>query len=222
MRGSCAWCSVWVRGPLIVRTTTTRGSWPSTPPTAARKAISIGSGSTPNAKFDVIDLEANHFISYKFADVTAGSPELPLHIFASHNGLTNQENWSDPSPSHPTPVLTFKELLSQTPFVGDMREMLRVLQAAYDYPVDLEFTANFSPDGDYKINLVQCRPLQVASDSGAVEPPPKVVDPADLRARGPRRAVIGRSRANLIDRLIYVTPPSMDNSPSAIATPSRG
>jgi hypothetical protein len=155
-------------------------------------------------KVDVIDLEANHFTSYKFADVTAGSPGLPLHIFASHNGPTNQENWSD-APSQPKPVLTFKELLSQTPFVGDMQEMLRVLQAAYDYPVDLEFTANFAPDGGYKINLVQCRPLQVASDSGAVEPPPKTVDPADcvLEAHG---AVIGRSRANLIDRLIYVTP----------------
>ena len=41
----------------------------------------------------------------------------------------------------------------------DMREMLATLQDAYDYPVDVEFTANFTGDGDYKINLVQCRPL---------------------------------------------------------------
>ena len=103
-------------------------------------------------------------------------------------------------------MLTFEELLSRTPFVGDMREMLQVLQKAYDYPVDLEFTANFFAEDveKYKINLVQCRPLQVASDSAAVALP-KVIDPADcvLEARG---AVIGRSRANLIDRVVYVVP----------------
>ena len=65
-------------------------------------------------------------------------------------------------------MLTFDELLSRTPFVGDMREMLGVLQEAYDYPVDIEFTANFPAPDHYKINLVQCRPLQVAADGGAV------------------------------------------------------
>ncbi len=156
-------------------------------------------------KVDVIDLEANRFMSHKFADVAARSDRLPLHIFASQNGPSRQEDWSD-APSRPHPVLTFEELLSQTPFVGDMREMLQVLQKAYDYPVDLEFTANFFAEDveKYKINLVQCRPLQVASDSAAVALP-KVIDPADcvLEAHG---AVIGRSRANLIDRVVYVVP----------------
>ena len=39
--------------------------------------------------------------------------------------------------------------------------MLRILQQAYDYPVDVEFTANFIDGGRYKIDLVQCRPFQV-------------------------------------------------------------
>ncbi|HOF18597.1 MAG TPA: hypothetical protein PK082_06785, partial [Phycisphaerae bacterium] len=34
-------------------------------------------------------------------------------------------------------------------------------QQAYDFPVDVEFTANFSDGGAYKINVVQCRPLQI-------------------------------------------------------------
>jgi hypothetical protein len=156
-------------------------------------------------KVDVIDLDANRFMSHKFADVVARGDRLPLHIFASHNGLSRREDWSD-APSRPQPTLTFEELLSQTPFVGDMREMLQVLQKAYEYPVDLEFTANFFAEDveKYKINLVQCRPLQVAADSTAVALP-KIIDPADcvLEARG---AVIGRSRANLIDRVVYVVP----------------
>ena len=47
------------------------------------------------------------------------------------------------------------------PSSPDMRALLETLEKAYDYPVDVEFTANFLPDGSYRINLVQCRPFQV-------------------------------------------------------------
>jgi hypothetical protein len=85
-----------------------------------------------------------------------------------------------------------------------MREMLRTLQEAYDYPVDLEFTANFLSQDQYKINLLQCRPLQVSMNGPAVELPTTISrDDSILEARG---AVIGRSRVHLIDRLVYVAP----------------
>ena len=35
-------------------------------------------------------------------------------------------------------------------------------------PVDIEFTANFTPSGDFKINLLQCRPLQTRGLGSAV------------------------------------------------------
>ena len=106
-------------------------------------------------KVDVIDLEANHFMSYKFADVAAGSPGCRCISSLRRTGRRSQENWSD-APSRPNPVLTFEELLSQTPFVGDMQEMLQVLQAAYDYPVDLEFTANFFADDGSSTRSIWC------------------------------------------------------------------
>jgi len=155
-------------------------------------------------KVDVIDLEANQLVSYRFAEVVRSSPRLPLHVFASEDEEPGR-SLGQPNPAgSQNQILTFNELLSKTTFVGDMREMLQVLQQAYDYPVDLEFTANFSDDDRYKINLVQCRPLQVASEGQAVELP-AAIDPADciLEAHG---AVIGQSRVNLIDRLVYVPP----------------
>ncbi|HPD00212.1 MAG TPA: PEP/pyruvate-binding domain-containing protein [Acetivibrio sp.] len=57
-------------------------------------------------------------------------------------------------------VLDFKKLFTDTKFAAVMREMLALLSKAYDYPVDIEFTANFNKDNGFKINLVQCRPLQ--------------------------------------------------------------
>ncbi|MPW25740.1 pyruvate kinase [Alkalibaculum sp. M08DMB] len=75
-------------------------------------------------------------------------------------------------------ILGFKELLSNSEFPSDMKAMLSVLSEKYDYPVDIEFTANFTQDGDYKINLVQCRPLQTKGLGNAVEMP-ELLDPSD-------------------------------------------
>ncbi|HHY82761.1 MAG TPA: pyruvate kinase [Clostridiales bacterium] len=57
-------------------------------------------------------------------------------------------------------LLDFKKLFTDTKFAAIMREMLALLSKAYDYPVDIEFTANFNKDNAFRINLLQCRPLQ--------------------------------------------------------------
>ena len=51
-----------------------------------------------------------------------------------------------------------------------MRKMLKKLEDAYEYPVDVEFTVNFS-DSDLKINLVQCRPLQTMGEAKRMDIP---------------------------------------------------
>ena len=88
-----------------------------------------------------------------------------------------------------------------------MREMMRIIEEAYDNPVDIEFTANFGEgeDGEgYRINLVQCRPLQLTTDAaGANLPTLAAAGELVLEASG---AVIGKSRQLGIDRVIYVMP----------------
>jgi len=101
-------------------------------------------------------------------------------------------------------VLTFDELLRKTRFVADMREMLETLQEAYNYPVDVEFTANFRNHHEYRIDLVQCRPFQVRGGGVIADPPHDLArEDVILRAHG---AVIGQSRIETIDRLIFVSP----------------
>jgi len=68
-------------------------------------------------------------------------------------------------------LLDFKKLLTDTKFAAIMKEMLGVLSKAYDYPVDIEFTANFNKDNSFKINLLQCRPLQTKGLGKAVKIP---------------------------------------------------
>ena len=57
-------------------------------------------------------------------------------------------------------LLTFKHLLTRTDFPQRMQKLLKTLERAYQYPVDIEFTVNRNADQTEKINLLQCRPLQ--------------------------------------------------------------
>jgi hypothetical protein len=155
-------------------------------------------------KVDVLDLEASRLISTRFAGVAGTSSDLPIDLFASPNEeLARRAADSGLKDIFPY-ILTFESLLRDTPMVGDMREMLKLLQSAYDYPVDVEFTANFLGRDQFKINLLQCRPFQYKG--GVVVPePPEHIAAKDLvlKARG---AVIGRSRQTDVNRIIYVVP----------------
>ncbi len=148
-------------------------------------------------RVDYLDLEANQLVSGHFIDLVHGNSKLPLDLFTS----TDRTQPSDGTRSQ---VLTFDPLLKETGFVSDLREMMKALQEAYNYPVDVEFTANFLDDGSYKINLLQCRPLQVQGTT-LIELPDQQVNTEDLiiAARG---AVIGQSRVAAIDRFVYVSP----------------
>ena len=168
-------------------------------------------GQYTQKKVDVLDLEAGRLTSATFPTVAKQSPSLPTDLFASRDEelvrRAAEVGIKDVFPY----VLTFEKLLWETPMVGDMREMLGALQSAYDYPVDVEFTANFLEKGQYKINLLQCRPFQ-CKGGGVVPEPPERIAAADLvlEAKG---AVIGQSRVAEIDRLIYVVPAAYGRLP---------
>jgi pyruvate, water dikinase len=157
-------------------------------------------------KVDALDLAANQVVAYEFPEVVQQSPRLPIQLFASRDEEAEQRANEAGMRNFCPWVLTFEHLLSHTPFVEDMRKMLQTLEEAYGVPVDTEFTANFFDRDTYKINLVQCRPLQVqiAGDSEVTDLPAHVEkDRLILEASG---AVIGRSRLITVDRLVHVVP----------------
>ncbi len=162
-------------------------------------------------RVDVLDLAANRFGSMGIDEVVKVSPELPIEMFAARRERSGPGE-GPALPSHT--VLTFDRLLTATPFVADMREMLTVLRDAYGSQIDIEFTANFLDDGSYRINLVQCRPLQVREEGGSTLPPPRRILRRDkvFESRGP---VIGQNSHARIDRLIYVEPSAYAEMPVA-------
>ncbi|HEC03654.1 MAG TPA: phosphoenolpyruvate synthase, partial [Phycisphaerales bacterium] len=101
-------------------------------------------------------------------------------------------------------LLTFEKLFSETSFLDSMRKILKTLEAAYDYPVDIEFTANFIKDGRTMINLLQCRPLQTTGHQGHVEMPSSV-DPEKVLFETEGYSM-GGSVAHAIRRVVYIDP----------------
>jgi hypothetical protein len=149
-------------------------------------------------RVDYLDLEANQLVSGHFTDLVAAHPGLPLEMVASRDASQVRHR------SKASWVLTFDSVLAETKFVEDMREILGTLQSAYTRPVDIEFTANFTGSGEYKINLLQCRTLQVKGTEAAA--PPSVEIEEDARIIEARGAVIGQSRLIDVDLFIYVVP----------------
>ena len=93
-------------------------------------------------------------------------------------------------------------LANNRPLMEDMRAILRLLQETYEYPVDVEYTINVSPEGQYYIDLLQCRPLQMAKEGGSVAVPERnACDRAILETKG---VSMGFSRAFAVDVLAYV------------------
>jgi hypothetical protein len=149
-------------------------------------------------RVDYLDLEANQLVSGEFTELVAQHPELPLEMVAS------QDRSDEAHRSQAAWVPTFDRVLTETKLVEDMRRILATLERAYASPVDIEFTANLLDTGGYKINLLQCRTLQVRGTDAAA--PPKIEIDPEARVIEARGAVIGHSRLVNVDVFVYVVP----------------
>jgi hypothetical protein len=83
-----------------------------------------------------------------------GTRALEAAEFLRSRGLEARESW----------IVTLDRLMSETPLPTIMQRMLKTLEASYQYPVDIEFTINFTARDAFQINLVQCRPLQTKGE----------------------------------------------------------
>jgi pyruvate, water dikinase len=156
-------------------------------------------------RVDAIDLDANHLDSIAFDTLASDCDPITLNLVSSVDAAQAREARAAGRAGGATPrLLTFDGLLGKTDYVDTLRAMLRRLHEAYAYPVDVEFTTNIDESGAYKINLVQCRPLQVQG-LGVVNMPEVTVREAD-RIVAARGAIIGLSRVVDVGTFVYVVP----------------
>ncbi len=153
---------------------------------------------------DILNLETNAVETVPVSDLLREELDIDLDLLAVRDreamdlmrdrGVADGESW----------ILTFDNLLSETPFLSIIKRLLKDLEKAYSYPVDTEFTVNFTGNTSFQINLVQCRPLQTGGEGKKVVIPDEVA-PADrlLESKG---SFMGGNMFQRIGRVVYVDP----------------
>jgi len=100
--------------------------------------------------------------------------------------------------------ISCKGLVANSPLMDQMRRMLHRIQEEYEYPVDTEFTINISENGEYSIDLLQCRPLQVQKGkTGNAVPEDIPEERILLESVG---TSMGISKTSSLDLIVYVDP----------------
>ncbi len=150
---------------------------------------------------DLINTKENELQTIPVFDLVKEKIDIPLDRIALYDDETTQrirelgrreEAW----------IITFDEFLSKSSFPGIMQKMLKTLEKHYEYPVDIEFTVNFTDSDGFQVNLVQCRPLQTLGEDKPVEFPGHV--PEEMLLFKMEGNFMGGSITQTIDRLILV------------------
>ena len=157
------------------------------------EATSTRSARTPSARWTSSIWRPTSWCP-TFSSSSSTSPRLPIEMFASHNGGPVQPGDGEQRAN----VARLGADVRRAAFTAHAvchryaGDAVAALQEAYDWPVDVEFTANFLPE---RIRSTSCSATRCKSPRRCrnVELP-KSVSPDDrvLEARG---AVIGQSRS---------------------------
>ncbi len=169
-----------------------------------RPEVGVEAAKYSQHEVDVIDLEENEFVTVPSRDLLEEATYPGQHMLVS---IWNDEHLDDPYSRFLEPrrnfVLTFNNLLRQTPFVRVFGEVLEKLERAYERSVDIEFTTHLENSGRVRINLLQCRPLWTHESSIAVTIPEDV--PKDRILFRAHRVITGGVVED-IRFLVYIDP----------------
>ncbi len=153
---------------------------------------------------DLLDINENRLRTVGLNELLDEDPEIELDLIATRDYKTERRMKELNTKARNLWVLTFKKLLAETNFTHIMQKMLRTLENYYRYPVDTEFTANFAKNGELKINLLQCRPLQTKGLTANVRIPANIKKENILfESHG---YTMGGSISQNLKRIIYIEP----------------
>ena len=151
-------------------------------------------------RVDVINLETNSFETVEVKELLrscgARYPQIRYLVSVLDHDRLEQLVGLVPDFDKQDAVFTFEGLICKSPFVSYIRELLTLLQAKLNGPVDIEFAY----DGD-DFYLLQCRPQSYGSDAVPVAIPQDL--PADRVVFSANRYV-SNGKVPDITHIVYV------------------
>ncbi len=153
---------------------------------------------------DLLDTSQNCLRTISAIDLLNDNLNVKLDLIASPDRQTERKMKELGMKGRRAWILTFDKLLSKTDFPQVMQKMLKGLESHYQYPVDIEFTVNFTDDDAFAVNLVQCRPLQTKGLTARVQLPQNIKPEKVLFTSD--GYTMGGSISEPIKRIVYVDP----------------
>ena len=155
-------------------------------------------------KVDLLDISQNSFMTLGLAKLLGEKPGGRMELIGRIDSETNDKMRQLGIQGEEAWIINFDRLFTDTDFREVMQKMLKTLESAYHYPVDIEFTVNFTEDGGYRVNLLQCRPLQTRGRGKRVEIPKDI--PREKTLLVSDGNFMGGNISQHIRRIIYVKP----------------
>ena len=154
-------------------------------------------------KSEVINMTSHELEKLPYDKLSGNIPPYLEKILLEHD-YDAERRLRETGRSREVKFISCKGLVDNEKLMDQMKRMLRCIQNEYDYPVDTEFTINISENGEYSIDLLQCRPLQIQhTGEGTVIPEGIPQEKIFLESRG---ASMGMCRSDSLDLIVLVDP----------------
>ena len=152
--------------------------------------------------YDVIDIEKSEFRTFPLRDVLNWLPNYDKRAVLEHD--TEAERlFSERGNYRDVYFVSCQGITRNEVLIHTMTEILKKLDEAYQYPVDIEFTINLGENNTFVYNLLQCRPLQMCK-TGETVVIPEIDDKnvlVDMKGTS-----MGSSKIEYESAVIYVEP----------------
>lgn len=119
---------------------------------------------------DLLNVNSNQPETVSLRSLLSEGIDLPIARYAVRDTET-MDRLAERGRKEELWLPTFDPLLADPSFSSLLHDLLKQLEAAYSYPVDVEFTINFDSAETPHINVVQCRPLQTKGQKARIEIP---------------------------------------------------
>ncbi|MCR5119705.1 MAG: PEP/pyruvate-binding domain-containing protein [Lachnospiraceae bacterium] len=161
-------------------------------------------------KAEVINMQERSLKRFPLDEIEKDMPGYLDKILLEHD-YEAENRLYERGISRQVKFISCKGLVANKELMEKMRRMLRCIQEEYEYPVDTEFTINISENGEYSVDLLQCRPLQVQKTVGGTVVPAGIKEEDILlESRG---ASMGMCRTTELDIIVLVDPVKYYNMP---------
>ncbi len=185
----------------------TEGSYPRLvsldKPTATTARNSIEKHQYSQRKLELMNRATRQLERVSLDDVKKYMPFFLKRLLLEHDTDT-ERMFRDRGEDRDIEFISCLGIVRKDELMEQMKHILKVLQEEYGQPVDIEFTINFSEAGDYVINILQCRPLQVFQDASELSIPENLEKDNILFEC--RKSAMGLSRSEKLDVIVYVDP----------------